>query len=60
MSEIVDPTPIANERIAVELAPLRDELRKATEPKERKRIERMIHRREARIRRDVLGSTARW
>ncbi len=60
VSEIVDPTPIADERIAVELAPLREALRSATDPKDRKRIERSIQRQEAQIRREVLGARAHW
>jgi len=58
VSEIVDPTPIVEERIASEVGPLRDELRAATEPKQRKRLEREIRRREERIRRQVLR--AHW
>jgi hypothetical protein len=60
VSEIVDPTPIVEERIAAELAPLREELSNATEPKELKRIQRAIRRREEQIRREVLGSPAHW
>jgi len=58
VSEIVDPTPIIEERIATEVGPLREELLAATEPKQRKRREREIRRREERIRRQVLG--AHW
>ena len=60
VGEIVDPAPIADERIAAELAPLREELRHATDPKDRKRIERLIRRQEAKIRREVLGVRAHW
>jgi hypothetical protein len=60
VSEIVDPSPIADERIAAELAPLREELRQATDAKDRKRIERAIRRRERQIRREVLGARAHW
>jgi len=60
VSEVVDPTPIVEERIAVELAPLPEELTNAANPKERKRIERAIRRREELIRRQVLGSPAHW
>jgi hypothetical protein len=60
VSEIVDPTPIADERIAAELGPLREELSKAMDPKQRKRLQRTLRRQEARIRREVLGSPARW
>jgi len=60
VSEIIDPTPIAEERIAAELAPLREELANATDPKERKRILRAIRRRAVQIRREVLGSPAHW
>jgi transcription elongation GreA/GreB family factor len=60
VSEIVDPTPIAEERIAAELGTLRDELANATDPKQRKRIERAIRRREEQIRREVVGSPAQW
>ncbi len=56
----MDPTPIAEERIADELAPLREDLANATEPRERKRILRAIRRREEQIRREVLGSPAHW
>jgi len=60
VSGIVDPTPIVEERIATELRPLREELRNATEAKDRKRIQRAIRRQEERIRREVLGSPANW
>jgi hypothetical protein len=60
VSEIVDPTPIVEERIAAEVGPLRAELSNAAEPKERKRIQREIRRREKRIRREVLGARAHW
>jgi hypothetical protein len=60
VSEIVDPTPIVEERIAAELGPLREKLNKATDPKERKRLQRSLRRQEERIRREVLGSPAHW
>jgi hypothetical protein len=60
VSEIVDPTPIVEERIAAELGPLREELSDATESKERKRIQREMRRQEKRIRREVLGRRALW
>ena len=60
VSEIVDPTSIVDERIAAELGPLREELSNATDPKERKRIQRAIRRGEEQIRREVLGSPAHW
>jgi hypothetical protein len=60
VSEIVDRTPIAEERIESELAPLREELANATEPKQRKRLQRAIRRREEQIRREVLGARAHW
>jgi len=60
VSEIVDPTPIVEERIAAELGPLRDDLSNATESRERKRIQREMRRQEKRIRREVLGPRALW
>jgi len=58
MSNIVDPTPFVQERIAADLAPLREELANATEPRERKRILRAIRRQAKQIRRDVLRFAA--
>jgi hypothetical protein len=58
VSDIVDPTPIIEERIAAEVGPLREELLAATEPKQRKRLEREIRRSEERIHRQVRG--AHW
>ena len=60
MSDIVDPTPIVEERIAAELGPLREELSNATESKECKRIQREMRRREKRIRREVPSQRALW
>jgi hypothetical protein len=60
VSDIVDPTPIVEERIAAELGPLREELSNATESKERKRIQRELRRKERRIRRAALGPRALW
>jgi len=58
--EIVDPTPIVEERIAAEVGPLRKELTNATEPKERKEIQHEIRRQERKIRHEVLGARAHW
>ena len=58
MSNIVDQTPFVQERIAADLAPLREELANSTEPRERKRILRAIRRQAKQIRRDVLRFAA--
>jgi hypothetical protein len=58
--DIVDPTPIIEERIEGEVGPLREQLNKTTDPKEREALERDIRRRERDIRRAILGSRAHW
>jgi hypothetical protein len=60
VSEIVDPTPIFEERLAAEVGPLREELHAATDPKQQKRLQRQIRKREANIQRPVLRSRAHW
>jgi hypothetical protein len=58
--DIVDPTPIIEERIAAEVGPLREQLANTTDPKERKKLESEIRAREQKIRLAVLGSRALW
>lgn len=60
MTDIVDPTPMIEEQIAAQVGPLRAELAKTTDSKERKRLQREIRRRESEIRRSILGNRALW
>jgi len=60
VSKIVDPIPIIEEQIAAEVGSLHEEWLSVLEPKQRKRLEREIGRREEQIRRQVLGAQANW
>jgi hypothetical protein len=60
MAEFIDPTPLIDERIAAEVAPLREALSHTTDPRHRIRLERRIRRREHRVRLAVLSAPASW